>query len=75
LDWEREAFPLPSSYLSELAEIGLDTARLTLGAPGVWLPGSLLPDERLLRYCWQGLPVEVKAALLGQLRLWIGAAG
>jgi len=53
--WEREALPLPSSYLCELVEIGMDTVRLALGAPGVWLPGSLLPDARLLRYCWRGL--------------------
>jgi len=67
LDWEREALALPSSYLSELAEIGMDTARLTLGAPGVWLPGSLLPDERLLRYCWQGLPQATKDRLQATL--------
>jgi len=38
-----------------------------LGQPGVWLPGSLLPDARLLRYCWRGLPEEAKAALRRQL--------
>jgi len=66
-DWEAEARPLPSSTLSELAEMGMDTARLALGAPGVWLPGSLLPDARFIRYCWRGLPIDAKAAL----RVWI----
>jgi len=67
-DWEDEAAALPSSYLSELAELGIDRARFALGAPGVWLPGSLLPDERFIRYCWRGLPGEVKAAI----RRWLG---
>jgi len=65
--WETERHPLPSSYLYELGAMGMDTARLTLGQPGVWLPDSLLPDARLLRYCWRGLPVEVKALLRGKL--------
>jgi len=42
----------------------MDTVRLTLGAPGAWLPGSLLPDARLLRYCWQGLSREAKDRLM-----------
>jgi len=68
LFWEREASPLPTSYLSELGAMGLDTARLAHGQPGVWFSGADLPDERLLRYCWQGLAGETKTQLRSVLR-------
>jgi len=74
-DWEREALPLSSSYLHELGSMGIDTARLALGAPGVWLPGSLLPDARFIRYCWQGLPQSEKDDLRTTLRRCLGMTG
>jgi len=67
LAWEFEIVALPSSYLAELLAMGFDAAYIACSQPAAWLPDAglvvRLPDERLLRYCWRGVPRSGKAMI------------